>query len=220
MASDARGEPFVREVCSRTHSGGYLIRCAGNTFTSVQSLNWVVILPQRYNIYDQNCAHFVTSTVVHWIPVFCREDYFAVLVDSLKHCIDHRGLRVYAYVLMPNHFHLICSQADGDLSGVMRDFKRFTSRQISGMLERDGRLVWLRAMQRAANGVALARVWDEAFHPVEIRSEKFFRQRLDYLHANPMRAGYVSNPSDWRYSSAAAYFEDGDSPVPLFPAEW
>ena len=180
----------------------------------------MIDLPQHYKVHDQHYAHFVTSTVVHWIPVFCREDYFAVLVDSLKHCIDNRSLRIHAYVLMPNHFHLICSQAEGDLSGVMRDLKRFTSRQISTMLESDGRLTWLRAMRRSADGEANTRVWDEAFHPVQLHSEKFFRQRFDYLHANPVRAGYVSNPCDWRYSSAAAYRADGESLIPLSPAEW
>jgi REP element-mobilizing transposase RayT len=86
-------------------------------------------MPHRFKVYDPAYPHFVTSTVLHWIPVFCRDDYFRVLVDSFHYCISNRGLRVHAFVLMPNHFHAVCSQQTGDLVGVMRDLKRYCSRQ-------------------------------------------------------------------------------------------
>ncbi len=175
-------------------------------------------MPQRFKVHEPLRPHFITSTVLHWIPVFCRDDYFHVLVDSLNHCVHNRALAVHAYVLMPNHFHLICSHPEGDLSGVVRDVKRYTSRQLTRMLERDTRDVWLRAMQRAA-GTGQAKLWEDTFHPEQIHSAPFLQQKSDYIHNNPVKAGYVCAPSDWKYSSAGLYFEDRESLIRITPIE-
>ena len=177
-------------------------------------------MPQRFRIYEGIYPHFITSTVVHWIPVFCRDDYFRVLADSLNYCIEQRGLHVHAYVIMPNHFHMICSQDAGDISGVVRDIKRFTSHSLTQMLERDGRTIWLRAMKNAAESTFQAKLWDEAFHPEQLHSRAFYDQKLNYIHNNPVRAGYVDNPLAWRYSSAGYYLEDAESLIRTEPVEW
>ena len=177
-------------------------------------------LPQHFRVYDGAYPHFVTSTVVHWIPVFCRDDYFRVLVDSLRYCVEHKGLLVHGYVVMPNHFHAVLSQTEGRVSDVMRDMKKHTAKAIAAKLETDGRLTWLNAMRRAAGREGGVRVWDEAFHPEQVHSEPFFRGKLEYMHKNPVRAGYVVDPCEWRYSSAAAYYRDEEPIVPITGIEW
>jgi REP element-mobilizing transposase RayT len=177
-------------------------------------------MPHRFSVYDAAHPHFITSTILHWIPVFSREDYFRVLVDSLKYCIAQKGLLVHCYVLMPNHFHLICSQIEARLTEVMRDMKTFTSKEIARMLEADGRALWLTAMRRGAGQSTGVKVWQDAYHPEQVHSESFFRQKMDYLHDNPRRAGYVSDPCDWKYSSAGLYYRNSESPVPVTPIEW
>lgn len=174
-------------------------------------------MPLRFKVHDPLYPHFITSTVLHWIPVFCRDDYFAVLVNSLAHCVENRGLVIHGFVLMPNHFHMLCSQSKSDLVGVIRDMKRYTSHQITQMLERDGRNVWLHAMQRAANNEAQAKLWDTSFHPEQVYTEEFCQQKMDYMHNNPVRAGYVEQPQDWKYSSAGFYYEDKESIIPIDP---
>ena len=77
----------------------------------------VVELPQHYRVHDQAYPYFITSTIIYWIPVFCRDDYFRIVADSLTHCATNRGLRIHAYVIMPNHFHAICSHENAGLSG-------------------------------------------------------------------------------------------------------
>ena len=127
---------------------------------------------------------------------------------------------IHAYVLMPNHFHLICSHTEGRFSDVMRDMKKHTSKELAAKLEEDGRQVWLNAMRKAARPSGGVRVWDEAFHPEQIHSRPFFDQKLDYIHNNPVRAGFVDEPSHWRYSSAGLYYHEAESPVPVVPVEW
>lgn len=178
-------------------------------------------MPQRRRVHEPILPHFVTTTVVHLIPVFRRDEYFRVLTNSLSHCIQNRGLLVYAFVIMPDHFHLLCSQTDGDLSGVLRDLKRFTSRELTRKLAEDGAYrPWLAAMCNAARGEADAKLWDDEFHPEEVHSRPFFEQKRDYIHDNPVRAGYVANPSDWKYSSACFYYDDRTPVIPIEPIDW
>ena len=180
----------------------------------------MIALAQRFKVYENAYPHFVTCTVVHWIPVFCRDDYFKVLTDSLVYCIEHKGLLIHGYVIMPNHFHAICSKNDGCLSDTIRDVKRYTAISLSQKLKSDGRHIWLIAMRRAGGITAQTKVWDDGFHPEQIQTEAFFIQKLDYIHKNPIRAGYVEDPCDWKYSSAAFYYDGRESVLPLTPIDW
>jgi len=177
-------------------------------------------MPQHFRIHDGAYPHFITSSVVYWIPVFSRDDYFRVLVDNLVYCVSNKGLLVHAYVVMPNHFHAICSHAGNDLSSVMRDLKKYTARIVVQKLESEGRNTWLTAMRRASGHESGTRVWDESFHPEQVHSEPFFQQKLDYLHNNPVRAGYVNDPCEWKYSSAAFYYRNDQTAVPIEPILW
>ncbi len=175
-------------------------------------------MPQRWKVHEPFHPYFVTSTIVHLIPVFRRDEYFGVLADSLIYCVQHRDFRIHAFVIMPDHFHLICSQLTGDISGVIRDIKRFTSRKLFDLLVRDsGYAPWLRAMRNAARGTSEAKLWDDEFHPEQVYSQAFFQQKCHYIHDNPIRAGYVEDPCHWKYSSACLYYEDRQPIIPVEP---
>ena len=75
--------------------------------------------------------YFLTFTVVDWIDVFTRPELANVVIDSLRHCPKEKGLDIYAWCIMSSHVHLIASAGvNGDLSNIMRDMKKFTSKQI------------------------------------------------------------------------------------------
>ncbi|HTI61052.1 transposase [Mucilaginibacter sp.] len=101
----------------------------------------------RYRFGDNEWPHFVTFSVVEWIDVFSREDYKQILVDSLRYSIENKGLIVYAWVVMPNHVHLIISARQGnELSGIIRDVKKFTSRMLIKAIkdnQRESRKHWM-----------------------------------------------------------------------------
>ncbi|PTX19580.1 transposase IS200 family protein [Pontibacter mucosus] len=68
--------------------------------------------------------YFLTMTVVDWVDIFTRPVYKHIIVDALKFCQDEKGLKLYAWVLMNNHLHLIAAAAEGkNLSDILRDFK-------------------------------------------------------------------------------------------------
>ncbi len=172
-------------------------------------------MSQHFRVYEGTSVHFITSTVVYWIPVFCRDDYFRVLAESLAYCVRNKGLRVFAYAIMPNHFHLICHHESGLLSATIGDLKKFTSKRIAQKLEEDDRTSWLAAMKQSSWSEGGVRVWTEAFHPEEIYSYDFFSQKANYIHNNPVRTGYVSDIRDWKYSSARFYELNEESIVPI-----
>lgn len=175
-------------------------------------------MSRHFRVYDGAYPHFITNTVMHWIPVFCREDYFRVLIDSFRYCIEHKGLNVHGFVLMPNHFHATCSQSEGRLPDVVRDLKRHTSTALAQKLKEDGRNLWLRAFENAGDGSA--KIWDNDYHPMQIHSREFFEQKLAYMHNNPLRAGFVANAEDWKYSSAGFYYREAESVIPITVLDW
>lgn len=169
-----------------------------------------------YKIRDQSKPHFMTFTIENWIDVFSRKDYKDIIVDNLKYCIKRKGLVVYGYVIMSNHIHLIIQSNKNDLSGLVRDFKKFTSKAIVEHIKssQESRAEWMLELFRK-NTESHGRnktyqVWRYGNHPEEIFSEKFLWSKLDYIHLNPVRAGIVEKASEYIYSSAKNYvFDDG-----------
>lgn len=161
----------------------------------------------RYRASDPG-VYFCTISLLDWLPIFIESRYIDPLLDSLQFSRRNKALKLFALVIMPNHLHLIVACESG-LEPVMRDFKRFTSRTIHERLRADGRTTILHWLENATEDARRARgdlgLWQPGFHPVEIHSTAVFQQKLDYLHANPVRKGLVQHPDDWWYSSARFY---------------
>ena len=103
----------------------------------------------RYKIIDDHGIYFTTHTVVEWLPIFREKRYFEIIVESLKYCQDKKGLLVFGYVIMLTHFHLIAQTKEGvRFQDVMRDMKKFTSKEISSQLQRDGQNLSLYVFKR------------------------------------------------------------------------
>jgi REP element-mobilizing transposase RayT len=156
----------------------------------------------RYLIHHPDRAHFVTSTIVEWLPVFTSPACCDILVNSLQHCREHKNLKIYAWVIMDNHFHAIL--AAPDLSAILRDLKSFTAHEILKQLSEERREWLLDRLhyRRAAHKPTEHQVWQEGSHPQVIHDDAVMRQKLEYLHNNPVKRGWVAAPEHWRYSSA------------------
>lgn len=164
-----------------------------------------------YAIRDQKKAHFITATVVDWIDIFSRQIYRDCILDSLTYCVQNKGMIVYGYVIMTNHIHFIIQSEKGELSNLLRDFKKFTASKILEHLQNntESRREWI--LERLAIATLTHsrnknyQVWKYGNHPEEIYSSKFLWSKLDYIHLNPVRAGIVKRASHYIYSSASNY---------------
>lgn len=169
----------------------------------------------RIGKYDPESIYFCTFTVIEWIDIFTSDVYFQILLDSLRYCQRHKGLLLHGYVIMTNHIHLIFSTEHPHNPDVfVRDFKKWTTKAISEELERDSRRyiknLLLKTIFKKKN--TRIQIWQHSNYPVKIESEEFFIQKLNYIHANPVRKGFVDDPKDWLYSSARNW-EGGDHSV-------
>ncbi|SFG86140.1 REP-associated tyrosine transposase [Pontibacter chinhatensis] len=160
--------------------------------------------------------YFLTMTVVDWVDIFTRPVYKHIVVDALRFCQEKKGLKLYAWVLMSNHLHMIAAAEEGkNLSDLLRDFKGYTSRKIVATVqeEPESRKQWL--LHRFEFNAKLNpkvrhyKVWQEGNEVKEIYSNGFLDQKLEYLHQNPVRAEWVNEPQHYRYSSASNYADTG-----------
>jgi REP element-mobilizing transposase RayT len=166
---------------------------------------------EGYKIRDQSKPHYVTFTVVDWIDVFTRKRYKDIVLESFAYCQNKKGMVIMGYVIMSNHIHAIIQSKNEDLSGLLRDFKKHTAKQIITSIknEPESRREWMiklftkAASQHSRN--TIYQFWKYGNHPEEIYSEKFLWTKLDYIHLNPVRAGLVNKASEYLYSSASNY---------------
>ncbi len=166
-----------------------------------------------YRIHDQQGLYFLTFTIVSWVDIFTRPAYKDLIIESLRFCQQKKELELFAYCLMTNHLHLIVRAAEGAaLSDFVRDFKKYTARNLFQALHtnpQESRRKWLEwiftSEGRFNPDNTYVQVWQNDSHAVELKTEAMTRQRLEYIHQNPVRAGICYRAEDYVYSSAAQY---------------
>ncbi len=160
----------------------------------------------RYRVFEDYYPYFMTCTVVGWLPLFTRPAIANFVLDAWRFAQRERKFELLGYVILENHLHLI-AKAPG-LSEVMRRFKSYTARQtIDYLTERGEKSILAQlAAERLSHKVdSDYQVWQEGNHPKQIQTDSVMWQKLEYIHFNPLRRGYVDDPLHWRYSSARNY---------------
>jgi REP element-mobilizing transposase RayT len=169
-------------------------------------------MSDKYKMHEPDKPYFLTMTVVGWVDVFTRKSHKLTIIRSLQYCQKNKGLEIFAWCLMPSHLHLIArSNGENDLSGIVRDFKKFTSRKIVNQIieESESRRKWmLRYFEYS--GKHLKRItkykfWQDGNHAEIIYSPEFFYNKLNYIHRNPIVDMIVAREEDYLFSSARNY---------------
>ncbi|WP_457575852.1 REP-associated tyrosine transposase [Desulfomarina sp.] len=160
----------------------------------------------RYLITEPDKPHFLTCTVVEWLPVFTRPETVDILLETWRYQRQN-GLKLYGYVILENHCHFI-ARAER-LDKCVSSFKSFTARKIIDALHSrrvEILLSRLRGAKKKHKHDRQYQFWQEGSHAELILDEKMMRAKLDYIHGNPVKRGYVGQAEHWRYSSAGNYF--------------
>ena len=170
-------------------------------------------MSSKYKVGEDAIPHFVTFSVVGWVDVFSREQYKELFIESLKFCQQQKEMVLHAWVIMTNHVHLIISSNSNKLQDIVRDIKKYTSKQIIKSIQEnnsESRKEWMLNLFSYAgknnNNNKEYQFWKQDYHPIELNSAEKIKQRLDYLHENPMRSGLVWEPWHYKYSSAIDYY--------------
>jgi putative transposase len=160
----------------------------------------------RYKITEKDGIYFITSTIIEWMPVFTGRPYFDLMIQSFTFCCQHKGLQLFSYVIVDNHFHAVVGGLN--LSRTIADLKKFTAKTILEQLQQDGKTWLLNQLayyKKRHKTESDYQVWQEGYHPELIMTEAMLIQKLEYIHSNPVKRGYVTVPEHWLYSSARNY---------------
>lgn len=160
----------------------------------------------RYRFGNDHYPHFMTQTVVAWLPVFSQPELAEIVLNSLRFLQTERQIDILAWVLLENHLHWI--GVGPQLGRRVGEFKSFTATSILKQLEKKGCQTLLQELSfyKLRHKVdQVHQLWQEGSHPKIIESDDVMWQKIEYIHNNPLRRGYVDDPCHWRYSSARNY---------------
>lgn len=171
-------------------------------------------MSKNYKSYASSIPYFLTFTVIEWLNVFTKQEYMQILWDSLQYCRKNKGMKLYGFVFMTNHMHLIVSaeQENIKLWEIIRDYKKYTAQKIIQSLQLNDNRKWILKIMKE-NGIRSTaniqyQFWIHDDGAIEINSLHFFQQKLNYIHYNPVRTGIVDSPEKYFWSSARIYDED------------
>lgn len=120
---------------------------------------------------------------------------------------------------MENHIHLIAHSPE--IAKIVKEFKSFTARKIICYLEEKSMYNYLDILKenkKIYKTESIYQVWQEGYHPKNIINKEMFIQKINYLHMNPVRKGFVKEAQDWLYSSARDY--DGTKGLLEIDTSW
>jgi putative transposase len=160
----------------------------------------------RYRIFETEYPYLITCTIAGWLPIFTRQESVNIVYDSWRYLQRERNLLIFGYVILENHLHVIAKAPE--LAKVVQTFKSFTARKTLDLLEAnfaETLLRQLRAEKKRHKTESHYQLWQEGGKPKQIQNDEMLWQKLEYVHLNPVKRGYVDDPLHWRYSSARNY---------------
>ena len=159
----------------------------------------------------QNVGHagdvcFVTTTIQGFRPALAPEPIARMFVDALQFYRSRGEMLLHAWVVMPEHVHLLVTPLRGSISDMMELLKRYTSRQILAWCKAHGREDDLHffADRGRIDGERYS-VWMRSFRSVPLQGDQAVLDKIAYIHGNPVRRGLAATPEEWPWSSAGAY---------------
>jgi REP element-mobilizing transposase RayT len=169
-------------------------------------------MSRRYKFSNNESLYFISYSVVYWIDLFVRNEYKDILLDSWHFCIREKELDVYAWCIMSSHVHMIVGSHGRPLDRTIGEMKRHTSAQLKEAIRNNSEesrkewILWLmeRAGRKNSNNEKF-QLWQQDNHPVELFDNRIIQQKLDYIHENPVKAGFVDVAEAYLYSSARDY---------------
>ena len=151
----------------------------------------------RYVITEANQPHFMTCTIMEWLPVFTRPEAVRIVLDCWQYQRENKGLKLYGYVILENHLHFIAQASD--LDKCISQFKSFTARRVIDHLKEQGAdrlLTRLRFAKRAHKTDREYQFWQEGVHAKMVFSEAIMLEKLTSIHENPVKRGYVDSTAN------------------------
>lgn len=164
---------------------------------------------KRNSIMDLNETYFWTSTIKDWISILHQEKYKTIIINSLEELVKREKIKVFAFVIMPNHIHLVWKMIS--LNGKEMphaSFNKFTAHLFIKdlKLNHPNEISLFRVDEQERSH----RIWQRDALAIKIDSLKKIEQKIDYIHYNPMQEHWrLSSTAEEYYYSSANFYENG-----------
>jgi putative transposase len=162
------------------------------------------------NLNLPGALHFVTGNCINRFPVFSDPECCVAFLAEFKKLNKQWPAKLIAYVLMPDHFHFISNPQDGRIIEFCRDLKSKAAKAIVKATDRF-------RFPLSEDG---HQVWQQSFKAVPLWSGWMIDQKINYIHANPVRAGLVKTARDYYWSSFRSFYWQGDEPLTVDRDWW
>jgi REP element-mobilizing transposase RayT len=167
------------------------------------------------NLNLPGALHFITGNVINRVRAFSNDNACRAFIDVCADLLQRWPAKLIAYVLMPDHVHLIVNPKDGDIKGFCGALKSLSAKSI---VNTTGDRRFLREVPDQDG--SLHQVWQESFKAMALWSGWMIWQKINYIHANPVRAKLASRAKDYKWSSFRAFYEDSGEPLPVDHDWW
>jgi REP element-mobilizing transposase RayT len=170
-------------------------------------------MTRHYKFHNPEGLYFVSFAVINWMDVFTRNEYKDIFLDTIRYKMDEGKISIFAWCIMTNHVHLIFSVPNPNKpEAVLGDIKRYSARKLIEAIQsnpKESRKEWMiqqfKAAGRNTSNTSQHQFWRHDNHPIELWSDAVIREKVNYIHLNPVEAGMVAYAKDYTYSSAIDY---------------
>ena len=152
--------------------------------------------------------HYLTGNINNRLPVFEQAACCQKFIDACSRLKEEWPFKLVAYVLMPDHVHLIVNPRDGRIIELAGALKSLSAR---GILELETGYSFLR--DNPDEDGSIHQVWQESFKAVPLWSDWMIWQKINYIHNNPLKEGLVKSAPDYRWSSFRSFYFGGSEPL-------
>ena len=162
------------------------------------------------NLNLPGALHYVTGIVRHRIPIFRQQKCCQAFLEACAELLRRWPSKLIAFVIMPDHFHLIVNPRDGDIQGFAGALKSLSARRILEVTK-DIRF----KLRNPAKDGSIHQVWQDSFKALPLWSLWMIWQKINYIHSNPVRARLVKSGKDYRWTSFRAFYSESEEPLPV-----
>ena len=158
---------------------------------------------KRYHASKQ--SHFITFTCYRRLQQLLKSEVRDLVVAALELARVHFEFRVYGFVVMPEHVHLLFSEPDrGTVANAIQSLKISSAMQSASLRDWEG---------------CRSPLWQKRYYDRNIRDDREFVEKLRYVHRNPVKRGLCMRPEDWPWSSFRHYATGEDCGVEI-ESQW
>jgi len=160
--------------------------------------------------FPVHSSQFFTATIYQWNHLLSEDRYKEIIIDSLQFLVTDKRIELNAFVIMSNHIHFIWQPLTGFTpSDIQASFMKYTAQQLKRSLIKND--IEALSVFKVTKYDREYQIWKREPLSIELISDDLFKQKLEYIHYNPVKAGLCEKPEDYYYSSARFYLDGLDS---------